>query len=434
MAPGTGLACDEVTTYCSAPGRYAECGEGRKCYAATLCGFGSHGHDGGHAGVCGLPAASGDERRGLDCAAATTQCTAPGAHAECAYGGLCFDAALCHHHNGGHAGFCAGDGYDCDRIFSPSSGTTWCAIPGAGGQCPPGQACRDAAVCDPTAVPTRTPTPPPTSRPTSLGLGETCFVRGKVVDCDRWAADGWGDGHGGGGGAEWLHDGHADDGGDGGGQGGGSGWLDDGHSGGDGGWLADGHDGECVVGSPNACDAASFCLASAPGSCHGRGACVPAPEACTQEYSPVCGCDGATHPNACAAHAAGASVAYAGECGDGVLHVPFTYTVDTDGETAPGAAVRPVENAILDDVAAHVEANEEEFGSFTGRITASPPDYLAGECLAEPPTALASSSRPPCGHGCGHGDGGGGTAAACDGHGCDCAGQGHAHHDGHGHG
>ena len=46
------------------------------------------------------------------------------------------------------------------------------------------------------------------------------------------------------------------------------------------------------------------------------GVCMPRPEICTMDYRPVCGCDGETYSNPCAAAAKGVNIAYRGMCMD----------------------------------------------------------------------------------------------------------------------
>lgn len=51
-----------------------------------------------------------------------------------------------------------------------------------------------------------------------------------------------------------------------------------------------------------------------PGDCDGIGSCKTKPEACIMIYDPVCGCDGNTYGNGCAAALAGISILHPGEC------------------------------------------------------------------------------------------------------------------------
>lgn len=66
-----------------------------------------------------------------------------------------------------------------------------------------------------------------------------------------------------------------------------------------------------------ACKDSLFCLYPVEATCGAAdqmGKCSVVPQACTREYSPVCGCDDKTYSNACGAHSNGVSVATTGEC------------------------------------------------------------------------------------------------------------------------
>ncbi|WP_298911986.1 Kazal-type serine protease inhibitor family protein [uncultured Algimonas sp.] len=65
------------------------------------------------------------------------------------------------------------------------------------------------------------------------------------------------------------------------------------------------------------CGPGEFCyrpLEAQCGAADQPGVCRTAPEMCTMQYDPVCGCDGKTYSNECVANGNGVSAAYRGEC------------------------------------------------------------------------------------------------------------------------
>lgn len=69
--------------------------------------------------------------------------------------------------------------------------------------------------------------------------------------------------------------------------------------------------GRCLANSD--CTTDDFCK-KLKGDCEGYGSCEPRPEICILVYIPVCGCDGQTYSNECAAAANGVNIAHDGVC------------------------------------------------------------------------------------------------------------------------
>ncbi|MCK6509888.1 hypothetical protein L6R29_07990 [Myxococcota bacterium] len=75
------------------------------------------------------------------------------------------------------------------------------------------------------------------------------------------------------------------------------------------------------------------------GSCktaEAKGNCQIRPQTCPQSLDPVCGCDGKTYNNACAAHVANVQIDYTGKCKE-VYKCTYDNKLYNDGESFPSS-------------------------------------------------------------------------------------------------
>lgn len=93
------------------------------------------------------------------------------------------------------------------------------------------------------------------------------------------------------------------------------------------------------------CGKGFYCEIPSIGQCDKRGVCTESPGFCTEDYTPVCGCDGTTYSNACYAAVAGKNIASDGACvaTQVVVTKPEGGSCDVNEDCDSGACYQPDE-------------------------------------------------------------------------------------------
>ena len=132
------------------------------------------------------------------------------------------------------------------------------------------------------------------------------------------------------------------------------------------------------------CPDAAFC-AKAPGDCDGNGLCEPRPEICFDVWDPVCGCDGSTYGNACAAAGAGVNIAHPGECPvacmDNAECPAEDYCAKAPGDCAGAGVCEPTPGGCLDIWAPVCGCDLTTYGNDCEAAGAGVSVAYPGECL-----------------------------------------------------